>query len=116
MAVQTVNLYGKIAITDEAIATIAGHTALDCYGVIDLVSKKLSDSFAELFRKKSLSKGVRVFTFENRINIDLYVILKYGVSISAVADSLKKSVKYNVEQFTGMIVNSVNVNIVGVRL
>ena len=38
------------------------------------------------------------------------------VSISAVADSLKKAVKYKVEQFTGMIVDTVNVNIIGVKL
>ena len=46
----------------------------------------------------------------------MYCILKYGVSISAVAESLKKSVKYSVENFTGMIVDSVNVHVVGVRV
>ena len=116
MAVHTSNIYGKISISDEAIASIANHTALDCYGVLDLVSKSLSDNLKQLFRKNILSKGVRVFTFENRISLDLFVILKYGVSINAVADSLKKSVKYSVETFTGMIVDSINVNIVGVRL
>ena len=44
------------------------------------------------------------------------MIIKFGVSISAVADSLKKAVKYKVEQFTGMIVDTVNVNIIGVKL
>ena len=116
MAVHTSNKFGKIIISDEAIASIANHTALDCYGVLDLVSKNLSDNLKELFGKNTLSKGVRVFTFENRISLDLFVILKYGVSIGAVADSLKKSVKYSVEMFTGMIVDSINVNIVGVRL
>ena len=42
--------------------------------------------------------------------------MKYGVSISAVSESLKKSVKYSVENFTGMIVDSVNVHVVGVRV
>ena len=116
MAVNTANAYGRMYISDEAIAVVAGHTALECYGVIDLVSKKLSDNFAELFKKESLSRGVKVLTVDNRIYIDLYVILKYGVSISAVAESLKRSVKYSVENFTGMIVDSVNVNIIGVRV
>ena len=40
----------------------------------------------------------------------------YGVSINAVAESLKESVKYKVEKFTGMIVDTVNVNIIGVKL
>jgi uncharacterized alkaline shock family protein YloU len=42
--------------------------------------------------------------------------MKYGVSISAVAESLKEAIKYKVEGFTGMIVDTVNVNVIGVKL
>lgn len=52
----------------------------------------------------------------DRIFIDVNVIIKYGVSINAVAESLKEGVKYKVEKFTGMIVDTVNVNIIGVKL
>ena len=48
--------------------------------------------------------------------VDLSAILKYGVSIGTVTDNLKSTVKYGVEQFTGMIVDSVNINVVGVRV
>ena len=48
--------------------------------------------------------------------IDIHCILKYGISLSAVAESLKKTVKYTVEDFTGMIVDTVNVHVVGVRV
>ncbi len=116
MSVNTANAYGKITVTEEAVAQVAGSSALDCYGVVDLVSKKLSDSVLDLFRKESTSKGVRVLTNGDRIFIDLYVILKYGVSISAVGDSLKKAVKYNVERFTGMVVDTININVVGIRI
>jgi uncharacterized alkaline shock family protein YloU len=116
MSVNTANAYGRMFISDEAIAVVAGYAAMECYGVIDLVSKKLSDNFAELFKKQPLSRGVKVLTIDNRIYIDLYVILKYGVSITAVAESLKRSVKYSVENFTGMIVDSVNINVIGVRV
>ena len=116
MAVKTVNSYGKISISDDAIEMIAGSTALECYGVVDLVPKRLSDSFAAVFKKQRLKKGVKVLTVDNKIYIDLYVILKYSVSIAAVAESLKKTVKYSVEKFTGMIVDSVNVNVCGIRV
>ena len=117
MAVKTVNSYGKISISDEAIEMVAGSTALECYGVVDLVAKRLSDNFALMFKKQQqLKKGVKVLTVDNKIYIDLYVILKYSVSISAVAESLKKTVKYKVENFTGMIVDSVNVNVCGIRV
>ncbi len=116
MAVNTSNAYGKITITNESIAAVTGYIARECYGVIDLVSSKFSDSVKSSIKKKPLTKGVKILTVNNRIYIDLFVILKYGVAINAVADSLKSSIKYGVEQFTGMIVDSVNVNIVGVRV
>lgn len=116
MAVKTANNYGKITISDQAIANVAGFFALDCYGVVDLAPKNLSDNVSELFKKGTYSKGVRVSTFENRIFLELNVIIKYGVSYSAVADSLKKSVKYSVEDFTGMIVESIEVTPRGVRV
>lgn len=55
-------------------------------------------------------------TSGDRIFIDVYVVIKYGVSINAVAESLKEGIKYKVEKFTGMIVDTVNVNIIGVKL
>ena len=116
LPVTTSNVYGKIFISDDSIAVVAATAALDCYGVVDLVSKRLSDNVSELFKKQPLGKGVKVITNENRIMLDLYVVLKYGVSIQAVAETIKKAVKYKVEAFSGMIVDSVNVNITGVRV
>ena len=115
MSVHTSNVYGKISISDSAIAKIAKNAALECYGIVDTVSRRFSETLSELF-KKSTSRGIKVVTQGDRIFIDVYVIIKYGVSISAVAESLKEGVKYKVENFTGMIVDTVNVNIIGVKL
>jgi uncharacterized alkaline shock family protein YloU len=116
LSVNTANAYGRITVTDEAIAQIAGRTALECYGIVDLVSKRLSDSIADLMKKQRASRGVKVITSGDRIIIDLYVIIKYGVSIDAVAVSLKRAVKYGVEKFTGMVVDAINVNVAGVKV
>lgn len=116
MAVHTTNAYGNITVTEEAIAQVAGLTALECYGVVDLVAKKFSDSVSELFHKAPVSRGVKVITSGDKIFIDLYVILKYGVSMEAVSESLKKAVKYDVEKFSGMVVKEVNVTIFGVKV
>ena len=72
--------------------------------------------FLELFKKRTNSRGIKILTIGDRIHIDLDIILKYGVSINAVAESVRRSVKYNVEQFTGMIVDDVNINVVGVKV
>ena len=116
MSVNTINSYGKISVTDESIAIVVAHTALECYGVVDLVARKLGDSFRNILSKHKKSKGIKILTIGDRIHVELDIILKYGVSISAVAESVRRSVKYNVEQFTGMIVDSININVVGVRV
>jgi len=115
MSVNTHNIYGKISISDKAIAKVAYKATLDCYGIVETVSNSLKDSVSE-FLKFDTTKGVKVSTTDDRIFIDLFVMIKFGVSISAVAESLKQTVKYAVENFTGMIVDTVNVNIVGVKL
>ncbi len=116
MAVNTSNVYGKISISDAAISKVAKNAALECYGIVDTVSRRFTDSLSELLKKQSGGKGIKVVTSGDRIFIDVYVIIKYGVSINAVAESLKESVKYKVEKFTGMIVDTVNVNIIGVTV
>ena len=116
MSVSTSNVYGKISISDAAIAKVAKNATLECYGIVETVSRRFPDSLTELIRKQPGGRGIKVVTSGDRIFIDIYVIIKYGVSINAVAESLKEGVKYKVEKFTGMIVDTVNVNIIGVKL
>ena len=112
MSVNTSNAYGKITISDMVIAK----AAMECYGIVETVSRRFTDSLSELFKREPQGRGVKVTTNGDRIYIDVYVIIKFGVSINAVAESLKESVKYRVEKFTGMIVDTVNVNVIGVKL
>ncbi len=116
MSVSTSNAYGKISISDLAIAKVAAQAAVESYGIVDTVSRRFSDTLAELLKKDAGGKGVKVATQGNRIFIDVYVLIKYGVSIEAVAESLKESIKYKVENFTGMIVDTVNVNVMGLKI
>ncbi len=116
MSVNTNNAYGKISISDLAIAKVASNTAMESYGIVEMVSRRFTDSLSVLFKKDTGGKGVKVTTSGNRIYVDMYVIMKYGISINAVAESLKDAIKYKVEGFTGMIVDTVNVNVIGVKL
>ena len=46
MALRTRNSYGTIAVSDDVIASLAGHFAAECYGVVELVPFGFSDSFS----------------------------------------------------------------------
>ncbi len=116
MSLRTKNTYGEITITDEAVANVAGRLALDCYGVVDLVSRRFSDNVGQLFGKAQLGKGALVQTVDDLIYVELFVILKLGVNIEAVKKSLADAVKFSLETFTGMRVKRVHVNVVGIRV
>ena len=80
MSVSTSNVYGKISISDAAIAKVAKNATLECYGIVETVSRRFTDSLTELIRKQPGGRGIKVVTSGDRIFIDIYVIIKYGVS------------------------------------
>ena len=115
MSVKTNNIYGKIIISDKTIEKFVAHVAMDCYGIVEFSPKGVLESVMSFFKMKMDTKGVFVHSFGDRIFIDLSVVVKYGVSIKAVVEALKESIKYKVERFTGMLVSTINVKVTGVR-
>ncbi len=115
MSVKTNNIYGEITISNKTIARYIETFAFDCYGVVEFVPKNRFNKMMAIFKHSSYAKGVKVRTTGDRINIDISIIVKYGVSINAVVESLKESVKYRVEKFTGMLVGVINVRVFGVK-
>ena len=115
MKLTTFNTFGKISVSKLAISKVAAVSVLECVGVVGLVAPH---SFFKGNTSTTAHKGVVVTNIQNdSMKIDVYVIMKHcGVSASAVASSIKQSVKYSVERFAGMLVKSVVVHIVDVRV
>ena len=107
---------GEIIVDNDVLAKYAGASAVECFGVVGMASVNVKDGIAKLLKKDSLSHGVNVSVENNKITIDLHIIVSYGVSISAVADNLISNVKYNVEEFSGLEVKKINVFVEGVRI
>jgi len=116
MGKEIINSLGKIDISEEVISTIAGATAVECYGLVGMASRKSTDRFADLLGRENLARGVVVSIEDNEVVIDLYIIVGYGVKISEVAASVMERVRYTTEKLTGLIVSQVNVNVQGVRI
>jgi uncharacterized alkaline shock family protein YloU len=117
MSVEMSTALGRIDVSSEVIATIAGGAAIDCYGLIGMASRKaLKDGFTELLGRENLSRGVDVREQDNKIDIDLHIIVNYGVKISEIARNVQTKVKYTLEQTLGLQVNAVNVLVQGVRV
>lgn len=107
---------GKIVINPEVIATYAGSVAVECFGIVGMAAISMKDGLVKLLKRDSLQHGINVKIDENKVRLEFHVIVAYGVSIKAVSDNLMSSVKYKVESFTGMEVETVNVLVEGVRV
>lgn len=117
MTIELTTELGQIDISNEVIAMIAGGAAVDCYGIVGMASKKqLKDGIAEILRRENFTRGVVVRQDEDRIFIDMYIIVSYGTKISEVASNVQSKVKYTLNQTVGLAVDSVNIFVQGVRV
>ena len=109
------NLLGNVYISHRAIATIASQSALESYGVVGLAAKNLAEGLAQVLVKDP-TLGVDIQFVGDAIQIDLFVILEYGVRITSVSDSVADQVRYQVEKTFGLPVSQVNIHVRGLRV
>ena len=101
------NSRGNVKIANSVIAKIAGYAATSCYGVVGMATSGGKDGIAKLLKVK---------LGENGIDISLYIIVEYGTNINAIGEVIRSSVKYKVEEMSGLNVNTVDVNVEGIRV
>ena len=107
---------GLVTVNDDVLVRVAGYAALDCYGIVGMASKRSTDGIVQLMGRENLGRGVKIHTSGDRVDIDLFIIVEYGISISAVAASIIETVKYKVEHFAGIPVGRVNVCVEDIRV
>ena len=108
---------GIITVSPDVIAKYAGSVAIECFGIVGMAAVNMKDGLVKLLKKDYLTHGINVSVNEdNKITIDFHVIVSYGVSISTVTDNLIETVRYKVEEFTGMEIEKINIYVEGVRV
>ncbi|RVU54900.1 Asp23/Gls24 family envelope stress response protein [Anaerosphaera multitolerans] len=107
---------GNIIIENTVLAHIAGISAMESYGIVGMASKSATDGLLEILKFDNLSKGIKVSTEDNQINIELHVVLEYGVKISVVGENIIDRVRFNIENLTGLKVDNIEVFVEGIRL
>ena len=117
MTVEKKTNYGSISVSEEAVASLAGGVITESYGVVGMASKQiLKDGWAELLKKENYTKGVVVRNGKAGLEIDLYIVVSFGVKISEVVTEAQKKVNYMLEKSLSQEVAQVNVFVQGVRV
>jgi uncharacterized alkaline shock family protein YloU len=107
---------GKVEIADGAIATIVHEAVLSCYGIVDLAPRSISSAIGRRLGIASDARGIEIDVRDNRVSIELSVVMEYGTPIFTVASNVMQAVKFQVERLLGLDVERVNVNVDGLHV
>jgi uncharacterized alkaline shock family protein YloU len=110
MVIDKASPYGVINVSMEAIASVAGDAASECYGVVGLASKNsLRENINELLKKDDYIKGVYCRKKKDAYEVDVYIIVAYGVKITEVISEVQKKVTYVLQKTFQISFKQINV-------
>lgn len=95
---------GNIHISEEVLATISAAAALEVEGVSSLANSG----------RKGLAKDVHVKMEDDKVEVDLSVLMTYGATIPEMGKAVQDAVKNAIESMSGLEVSAVNVNVGGI--
>ncbi len=108
--------HGFVDVSDDVIAGIASVCANNCFGVCGMAHRTKTDGIVNLLRGENYRKGVAVTVEGDNVDIDLHIIVKHGVNIAAVGESITSEIRYNVELLAGVHVRTVDIYVDSIML
>ena len=108
------NSLGKVEIAPEVIEVIAGIAASEVEGVSGMRGN-FAAGVVEKLGRKNHGKGVKVELTETGIKIDVYCLMKFGISIPTVAGKIQENIRQALLNMTALEAEEVNIHIVGVQ-
>ncbi len=107
---------GSVSINSDVIAQYAGAVAMECFGIVGMAGINVKDGLVKLLKLDDIKRGIHVTVSNNKLVINFHIIVAYGVNVQSVADTLISTVKYKVEEFTGIEVAKINIFVEGVKV
>jgi len=108
------NNLGKVEIAPEVIEVIAGIAASEVEGVAQMRGN-FASGVVERLGKKNHGKGVKVELLEEGIKVDVYCVMKFGVSIPNVAQGIQDNIRQALFDMTALETEEINIHIVGIQ-
>lgn len=110
------NKNGSVTFATDVVATIAGLAATEVEGVASMYSGSMG--LAGILggrdkNAKNLTKGVKVEVTGSNVSVAVSINVEFGYAIPDVARNIQENVKKAVETMSGLTVDLVDVNVVG---
>ena len=110
------NDLGTVYIAEDVMMKVVGYAALECYGIVAMSGKRATDGISDWLGRENLAKGVQIRNAGDMLDVDLFIIVEYGISISEVCKTIVETVRYKLESMTGVKVRKIGISVEGIRI
>ncbi len=107
---------GTVEVADAAIISVIHQAVLSCYGVVDMAPRGFGSAVGKRLGFNSTARGIDISVNDDRVSIELSLVVEYGTPIFQVATNVMQTVKFQVEQVLGLQVEQINVTIDGLHV
>jgi uncharacterized alkaline shock family protein YloU len=107
---------GTVKVADTAIISVIHQAVLSCYGVVGMAPRGFGSSMGKRLGFNSTARGIDIAVEDDRVSIELSLIVEYGTPIFQVATNVMQTVKFQVERTLDLEVEQVNVSIDGLHV
>ncbi|HNS02558.1 MAG TPA: Asp23/Gls24 family envelope stress response protein [Anaerolineae bacterium] len=107
--------FGRIAVSQAAIASLVAEAVKECYGVVGMSSRRRLDELTGPLQRGG-RKGVEINEGLGGVVVDIYIVVEYGMRISEVAAGVMRRVHFTLTEGAGIPVQAVNVHVQGLRV
>lgn len=105
-----------VRVADGALRSIIGLAAHEVPGVVGMAPVNIGEGLRRILGARQVDEGVSVEHphGEDRADVDIHVVVAYGVNIPVVAGGVRERVRYAARQFAGVTLDEVRVHVEGV--
>ncbi|WP_019912584.1 Asp23/Gls24 family envelope stress response protein [Paenibacillus sp. HW567] len=104
------NMLGSITISKEAVTNIIGKAAAGTGGIASM-STGMVEEITRKLSGTALQSGIELSATESGLDINLRIVVQYGVRMNEVCKELQMNVREDVEKLAGLSARSVNVKV-----
>ena len=73
------------------------------------VWRQIGEEFLGFFKRDNKDRGVKITCPDNKVNIEMHIVVTYGINIPAISESIIHKVVYTVEQALDVSVGDIKV-------
>ncbi|HEX2862932.1 MAG TPA: Asp23/Gls24 family envelope stress response protein [Deinococcales bacterium] len=106
---------GNITVTENALASLLGLAAHEVPGVVGMAPANIREGLQKKILGRAQARdGVIVSGEGSSRAVEVFVVVAFGVNISAVAQGVRERITHVAQAYAGVALDAVKVHVVGV--